>query len=498
MTTHYGRDDREREARETDALLPRREDEDDRDSGKAGFGLGVGGGFTWLLGVLLLSSVARGASMHARFEHYQDEFCPTSHPDSPCGYFAPYFHLPGFTLWTDFTSRFAAFVVSFVSIGFWSQLGDTRGRRPVLLGVVLGTVVFDLLFHAVALAGPALGEEEKRDVLSIAFIVQGLLGGWPAFFGAVNAYTVDVARPSSRLVLFGIVEAVGMVGVVFGGALGAAIRSFRYTYLFSALLGAVNAGIVWRLLPDSKPQPPTDRYEHVQRREESLVASVFVPFTVLFPGSGKALPLLGVASYAYSLTGALETSMLRYTELYAYPGSSGRTPILWVIYLLPRILTLATLLLLPRLLPRSPRAGLHVPHELTRTSLLLLLLLPLTITLFCARVGDHTGAPVLYAVCALLLPSIARLPALGTRALAVGFLERAGRGRDVGTLMGALALWAELGAAISYVDLSYAGAGMFMETGVWAFIALVCVMPDPPAPVPVAPVGEGERRRPEA
>lgn len=38
-------------------------------------------------------------------------------------------------------AMFASFVVSFVSVGWWSELGDRRGRRIVLFCSILGALL---------------------------------------------------------------------------------------------------------------------------------------------------------------------------------------------------------------------------------------------------------------------------------------------------------------------------------------------------------------------
>ncbi|KAJ7049872.1 hypothetical protein C8F01DRAFT_1181334 [Mycena amicta] len=485
--------------RETDPLLPHtpRISEDSGSESEAVAAPVRKPAFLWLVPVILIASICKGISMYAQFEHYQNEFCPSGSRNPPCGYYRSYFHLPGFTIYTQFTTTFAGFVVSFVSVGWWSQLGDRRGRKMLLLFPIVGTAILDMLFYIVATAGPLLTEDDQRDVLSIGFIVQGLLGGWATFGGAIHAYAFDVAEnPSHRLTLFGIIEALFLVGTIAGGAIGTATHSFKYAYLLSILLALAYLGVVYTLLPESK-QPSTHSTNTVtDQSSHSLVASVFLPFTTFFPKGGKALPLLGLASYVYSLTSALDTNMLQYTEEYAYQKAfmSARTVFLWVVYLLPRIFTLLSLLVVipyfvrrySKTSPSPPADPITLPLSFTHNSLLGLISLPLVVTLFCGldygNTGISTGAPVLYALSTLLIPFFSRLPGVGIYALAAAYAERVGRSSEVGQLFGALALWAELGTAISYA--SYGpGLGVFSETYLWSLVALVCLMPDPPQPV---------------
>ncbi|KAJ7049889.1 hypothetical protein C8F01DRAFT_1181360, partial [Mycena amicta] len=483
--------------RETDPLLPRisRTSETDTSESDEVAPLAQKPSFVWLVPLILLASICKGISMYARFKHYQKEYCPAGNWSTPCGDFSPYFHVPGFMVYTQFTPTFAGFVVSFVSVGWWSQLGDRRGRKMLLLFPIFGTAILDFLFHIVATAGPLLSDDDKRDVLSIGFIAQGLLGGWATYNGAVHAYAFDVAEnPLHRLTLFGIIEALFLVGTVAGGAIGTSTHSFPYAYLLSVLLALANLGLTYQFLPESKP--PSNSASTTHPTGDGLVASVFLPFTTFFPRGGKALPLLGLASYAYSLTSALDSTLLQYTAEYAYPQAK-RPAFLWIIYLVPRICTLLSLVVIvPYLVRRysktSPPSSadlVTLPLELTRNSLLAVVALPLVISLFCGRVYSPdpasygTGAPILYAITASIIPFFSRLPAVGMYALAAAYAERVGRGREVGQLFGALALWTELGVAISFTAYGTTTSNLFAGTYFWALVTLVCLLPNPPTAV---------------
>jgi hypothetical protein len=79
----------------------------------------------------------------------------------------------------------ASFVVSFVSIGWWSAFGDRRGRRPVLFASVLGAMLLDLTYLIVRTIGPL--RRNPHDSLSLGIIIQNLLGGFAAYNGAIHA-----------------------------------------------------------------------------------------------------------------------------------------------------------------------------------------------------------------------------------------------------------------------------------------------------------------------
>ncbi|KAF7312805.1 putative membrane protein C14C4.07 [Mycena kentingensis (nom. inval.)] len=480
--------------RETDPLLARSSSRDASEEREAPEpGQPSTPGFAWLASVVLLAAVANGMAMYARYEHYQNEFCPQS--TWSCGTFKPQFHLPGFTVYHEPTVTFAGFVVSFISAGWWSRVGDQRGRKLILLLPILGTVVFDLLFLIVAAVGNELSDDDKRDVLSIGFIVRGLLGGWATFGGAVYAYVADIAESSeNRMILFAAVEALSVLGVALGGGLATATHSFKSAYGLSIAVGLSNLAYAHFLLPNTTPllAPATESDLPPNPPAQSLVATVFLPVTTFFRNGGRALPLMGLASYLYSQTVALDSGSMSYTEEYAYSHPSP-----WLVYLPPRILALLTLLIIfpagiRYYTKRSPSCSTDpaaLPLTLARNALLALIALIGTILLFCHLIYSyppnapstrHAGAPILYAVCFLLIPLVSALPGVGLYALAAAYVARIGRKGETGQLFAAMKLWAELGASISYAW--YYGYGIYSETSVYLFFALVCLMPNPPEP----------------
>jgi hypothetical protein len=97
---------------------------------------------------------------------------------------------------------FGSFVVSFISVGWWSELGDRKGRKIVLLFSILGAVVvcvifdrdslakltpFSDLFYLLA-ANTSPSQDDARDMMSLGLIIEGLLGGFATYNGAVHAY----------------------------------------------------------------------------------------------------------------------------------------------------------------------------------------------------------------------------------------------------------------------------------------------------------------------
>lgn len=96
-------------------------------------------------------------------------------------------------------------LISFASVGWWSSFGDRRGRKYVLLIAVLGAMlrsVASCLWCRMFISAPsdsiylAVAQTKfQDDGVSIALIVNGILGGFATFNGVAYAY---VARPISK------------------------------------------------------------------------------------------------------------------------------------------------------------------------------------------------------------------------------------------------------------------------------------------------------------
>ncbi|KAJ7155077.1 hypothetical protein C8R46DRAFT_1227035 [Mycena filopes] len=328
-------------------------------------------GFLWLVPVVILASICRGISMFARFEHYQRMYCPDA-TYYTCGRFVKWLELPSITVHMELWSMFASFLVSFVSIGWWSDLGGRRGRRLVLFCSILGAVFSDLSYLVVTTASPA--RDDARDMLSLGLIIEGLLGGFVSYTAAIHAYAFDVASsPVSRPVLFAALNAISLAGFMLGAVIGK-FSTVTLAYVLAILIALPNLTFIYVFLPESlKPQQDAVQPALPQR---SLLKSIVSPISVFYrgPGSRKHLPLFALAFYVYSLTSATDTGIASYDWADLLPPLPR-----WFLITAPRALTLLTLLLLLPALAwlfqrrhgSSERAGLHLATSLAHHSLLL-------------------------------------------------------------------------------------------------------------------------------
>lgn len=93
---------------------------------------------------------------------------------------------------------FASFsALQFLCAPFWGRVSDRVGRRPVLLGGLLGTAASYLLFA-------------YANSLPLLFLSRMLAGFFGANVGTAQAYIADVTTPANRA------KGMGLIGAAFG------------------------------------------------------------------------------------------------------------------------------------------------------------------------------------------------------------------------------------------------------------------------------------------
>src|SRR4051812_35236430 len=141
---------------------------------------------------------------------------------------------------TALITAFSAAQLGFSPI--WGRVSDRIGRKPVLVLSMAGTAVASLI---TGLAGTVW-------VLFLGRIVDGISG---ASVSVAQASVTDVAAPSERPHLLGLLGAAFGVGFVAGPAIGAlaALGGPHVPFFIAALIAGANA--VWAAfrLPETHP-----------------------------------------------------------------------------------------------------------------------------------------------------------------------------------------------------------------------------------------------------
>lgn len=146
----------------------------------------------------------------------------------------------------------ALLVTAFSAAGFvcaplWGRLSDRFGRRPVILVSLAGTAVGSLL------TGVATG----LPLLYAGRVIDGASG---ASVAVAQAAAADLAGPSDRSRLFGLLGAAFGIGFVAGPAIGAlgALAGPRVPFYLAAGLAAANTVVAWYRLPETRPALPAE------------------------------------------------------------------------------------------------------------------------------------------------------------------------------------------------------------------------------------------------
>jgi multidrug resistance protein len=124
----------------------------------------------------------------------------------------------------------------------WGRLSDRVGRKPVLVLSLLGTAAGSLL----------TGLASNLVMLFVGRAIDGMSG---ASVAVAQAAVADLAEPSERPRLMGLIGAAFGLGFVAGPALGAlaALGGPRAPFLVAAVLAACNAVVAVVRLPETHP-----------------------------------------------------------------------------------------------------------------------------------------------------------------------------------------------------------------------------------------------------
>ncbi|WP_435157693.1 MFS transporter [Haladaptatus sp. DFWS20] len=168
-------------------------------------------------------------------------------------------------------------ITQFVFTPILGRLSDERGRRPVLLVSLFGSV----------LAWTMFGLAESLAVLFLARLLAGAMGGNIA---TAQAYIADITPPEDRAKGLGLIGAAFGLGFVFGPALGGLVSSdaaiafsrgllptfvpvtqFSLPSFLAAGICAVNLLVAVFALPETRSErPTTEGKSRVERLLNSL------------------------------------------------------------------------------------------------------------------------------------------------------------------------------------------------------------------------------------
>ncbi len=197
----------------------------------------------------------------------------------------------------------------FIGAPILGRLSDERGRRPILLLSLFGSVVAWTLFGVAGELGSLIGVTNGLIVLFVARAFAGAMGGNIA---TANAYIADITPPEDRAKGLGILGAAFGLGFVFGPAISSVVSSQPVLALFrdvlpaavpvteftmpsftAAALSAANLLLAFVVLPE-----PRTRARQVTEEAESRLRQLYEAATA--PDIGPLVLSFFLASFAFS------------------------------------------------------------------------------------------------------------------------------------------------------------------------------------------------------
>ncbi|HEV8296445.1 MAG TPA: MFS transporter [Acidimicrobiales bacterium] len=132
-------------------------------------------------------------------------------------------------------------LAQFLAAPLWGRLSDRVGRKPVLILALCGTAAGSLI----------TGMAGSLPVLFIGRIVDGASG---TSYGVAQAAVTDIAQPSERPRLLGMLGAAFGIGFVAGPVIGglASIGSRELPFYLAAALAGANALVALVRLPETR------------------------------------------------------------------------------------------------------------------------------------------------------------------------------------------------------------------------------------------------------
>lgn len=173
-------------------------------------------------------------------------------------YYAQSFGASGETLGWLMTSYSAT---QFLFAPFWGRLSDRVGRKPVLIGTIIGSSL-------------ALAFTASATTLEQLFIGRLLAGLFGANISTASAYMADITDESNRTKGMGLIGAAFGIGFIFGPAIGGSLSRWGYDVplYFAAALSTINAFFaLWKLKePYANPIEREQSRHHRRFSRESI------------------------------------------------------------------------------------------------------------------------------------------------------------------------------------------------------------------------------------
>jgi len=157
---------------------------------------------------------------------------------------------------------FASFSgMQFLFAPMWGRLSDRIGRKPVLVGGLIGTSLSYLLFAYIDVVGerlvawmPDSGFTAERAALMTLYVARLLAGFFGANVSTAFAFVADVTTPENRAKGMGLVGAAFGLGFTIGPALGGELSHYSVHWPGLAAAGLSACAALFGFLKLPKPE----------------------------------------------------------------------------------------------------------------------------------------------------------------------------------------------------------------------------------------------------
>ncbi|PFH53013.1 hypothetical protein AMATHDRAFT_55923 [Amanita thiersii Skay4041] len=304
----------------------------------------------WLIPVVLICSMSRGVTMAPRIQVFKAIACRAINNNSPnlLEHTSQDLRVSMDCTGSEVQARAAKIqaavvttmsVLSTITTGFWSRLGDVHGRKPILCAFLMGATFMEFVFVLVMRPDSVFSRYAEQLIL-LGPIVEGLVGGLSTFNGVVHAYTSDCTRHGSRSKIFSTIQGTVFVGLAMGPWLsGLVLPSKDYSdwffYISMSLMITTLLYIIF-LCPESRQitQPDInqrqDSNQHLKsstflvlrRQTYRFLSTLLSPIAMFAPRSipnyprrkSYSLTFVGLALFIYLISTGVYASKYLYAQ----------------------------------------------------------------------------------------------------------------------------------------------------------------------------------------
>ncbi|SGY84187.1 BQ5605_C009g05682 [Microbotryum silenes-dioicae] len=172
------------------------------------------------------------------------------------------------------TLTFLMGVLSALTTGYYGSLSDRRGRKPILVLAMFGTIVMDTVLLITVQYHHIVGYR----FLFLGPIVDGLLGGATTAQATSNAYLADCTDAGSRARIFAVLGGVIFSGIAIGPTLGSILvrqsGSILLPFYIALTMHLLYTSVMMFIMPESltKTRQYAARERHAAERATRYAA----------------------------------------------------------------------------------------------------------------------------------------------------------------------------------------------------------------------------------